>query len=229
MSVLSRIGTTVKDLLRWLHALWHWLREPHLVWATVLVLAVAGVGAFWLRSEPAFRRIGLGLQLLGSATVAWNIRGTRTLFDRPGTFALAAQWWRRRPRFRSSVVVAVGAGSIRISGGRPRVDIWHSADPNAASALETRLDAAEKNLSRIRDRLDELEQETTRSLQRQVNALEQEKRDRADDYRNARDKLEAAQAGGLHISVVGVVWLVAGVIMSSIPGELACLAGFVFP
>jgi hypothetical protein len=227
VSILTRIGNWLKDFLRWLFALWRWLREPRLVWLTTFILAIAAVGAFWLRSEPAFRWTGLGLQLLGIATVAWNIRGTRTLFGRAGTFAGAAQWWNQRPKFRASVAIAVGAGSTAISGGRARLDIWYNADPDAA--IEARIDAAEKNLSRLRDRLNEFEQETEKSLARQTNALEQEKQARTSDDKDIREKLEAAQVGGLHISVAGVVWLVGGVIMSTVPGELACLANFLFP
>jgi hypothetical protein len=119
--------------------------------------------------------------------------------------------------------------SIGIVGVRARGDIWHNADPHAASVLEGRVDAAEKNLSRLRDRLNSLELETAKDLERQVDALEQEKRERANEDKNIRDKLETAQAGGSQISVVGVVWLVAGVIMSTIPGELACLANSFFP
>ena len=229
MNIISCIGTTVKDVLRWLHALANWLREASLVWVTALVLATAGLGAFWLRSEPAFRWIGLFLQLLGIATVAWNIRGTRTLFGRPSAVALAAQWLRRRPRFRPPVNVAVAGGTLGRLSSRARVDVWSDADPHAASALEARIDAAEKNLSRLRDRLNDLKLETELNLERQVYALEQEKRERANDDKNIRDKLETAQAGGLQISVVGVVWLVVGVIMSTIPGELACLAHSFLP
>jgi hypothetical protein len=214
MSALNRI---VNYLLRWLR----WLGKPRLGWVPVLVLAIAVVGAFWLRSEPAFRRIGLVLQLLGIATVAWNIRGTRALFGRPGAFV---QWWHEHPRW-SWVVVADAAGGIEFLGRRPRVDIWHNADADAA--LEARLDAMGKNLSWVRDRLNEFQQETEKDLEQQTNALEQEKRVRASDDKGIHEKLVAAQIGGLNISVAGMWWLVVGVIMSTVPSESVCLANFI--
>ena len=133
----------------------------------------------------------------------------------------------QRPIFRASVAIAVGAGGIAISGGRARLDIWYNADPDAA--IEARIDAAEKNLSRLRDRLNEFEQETEKSLARRTKALEQEKQDRASGDKDIREKLEAAQVGGLYISMAGMWWLVAGVIMSTVPSELACLANFLLP
>jgi hypothetical protein len=229
---MSRISTTVKDALRWLYALSKYLLQELplvVIVVTSIVLLIALAIAFWVRSEPAFRWSGLALQLLGTATVAWNIHGTRTLFHLAGVFALAAQSWQRRPRFRPPPVNFSVATMMPEFNFSARLDTWHYADPNAASALEARLDAAEKNLTSTRDRLNKLEERTTQSLQQHANALEQEKLDRANDAKNVRDELKVAQAGGLHISVVGVLWLVAGVIMSTIPSELACLAGYLFP
>ncbi len=142
------------------------------------MVLIAPVLAFWLKSEPAFRVIGLVLQLLGFVTVAWNIRETQATFQRPGIISLSVEWWGRRPRFRSQVIVAAGAAFTLTSSGRAYTDIWHNADPDADSAIEARLDTAEKNLGRIRDRLNEFERETRQSLQRQDGALRQEKRKR---------------------------------------------------
>jgi hypothetical protein len=79
----------------------------------------------------------------------------------------------------------------------------------------------EKNLTRVRDQLHELERETEKRLERQINALEQEKQDRAKVDEDIREKLKTSAVGGLHISIVGVVWLFLGVIMSTGSTELA--------
>lgn len=109
------------------------------------------------------------------------------------------------------------------------MDIWDSADPKAASAIEARVDAVEKNLSKMRDRVNELEQELMQRLQQQTDAVMQERQERAKQDKKIRDKLEVAQAGGLHISMAGVVCLAIGVIMSTIPRELAYLSNSLFP
>jgi len=222
MSALRRLGVEAKKRGWWLLALCRWLLEPLLFWSTAFVLGIAVIAAIWLRSEPAFRWIGLCLQLLGIFTVAYNIRDTQERFDRPGLLALAAQWLRRRPRFSSSVAISVcaieGGDSVF---GRARVDIWHNA---GSDAVEARLDAAEKNLIRVRDQIHELERETEKRLERQINALEQEKQVRAKGDEDIREKLKTSAVGGLHISTVGVVCLFVGVIMSTGSTELADLS-----
>jgi hypothetical protein len=152
-SHLGRVGVEAKKRVWWLLALCRWLLEPLLFWFTAFVLGIAVIAAIWLRSEPAFRWIGLCLQLLGIFTVAYNIRDTRERFDRPGLLALAAQWLRRRPRFSSSVAIGAAGISSGSAAGRARLDIWHNASSDAD--LEVRLDAVEKNLTRVRDQLHE--------------------------------------------------------------------------
>lgn len=78
----------------------------------------------------------------------------------------------------------------------------------------------------VKDQLTGLEKETEKNLKRQTDALEQEKQARAKADEEIREKLKTAQTSGLHIAWRGVVWLVAGVIMSTIPGELARAPGF---
>lgn len=168
------------------------------------------MAAWKFGDEAAFRRAGLGLQLLGIGTVVVNIRGARAQFGQPSILARTAKCWRQRPRFRSPLVIVPGAGRLSISSGRARLDIWHNPDPNAASVLEARLDAAEKNLMWLRDRLNENAGETERRLQQQTNALEQEKRDRASNDDTIRTTLKTAQTGGLHVSMMGVCCLFRG-------------------
>jgi len=117
---------------------------------------------------------------------------------------------------------------MSVSGGRARVDIWYNADPNAECALEARLDAAEKNIIRLRERLHEVDLEMEQKTQQQAEALKEEKQERANEDKNIRNSLETAQTRPLHISAMGVAWLVAGVVMSTVPSELACLAHFLF-
>ena len=66
-----------------------------------LALAVCAAGValvMWVRSEPAFRWIGLALQLLGVATVAYGIRQTRSLFEQSRWHERLRAWWQSRPK-----------------------------------------------------------------------------------------------------------------------------------
>jgi hypothetical protein len=58
-------------------------------------------------------------------------------------------------------------------------------------------------------------------FRKQTDALKQEQQIRSDEDQHIRAKMELTNTGGLHISAMGALWLAIGVIMSSIPSELA--------
>jgi hypothetical protein len=148
MNALLRVCSLLLRFFHWLRAMGRWLIEPSLMWFAIVVLIAAfGVAAIF-KSEPGFRWTGLGLQFVGVGTVAWNIRGTRTQFSRPGILALVAQWFRRRPRLRSSTIVAVGTGTVVAMGLRARAEVWYPIPEDAA--LDARVDFIEKNQNLLR-------------------------------------------------------------------------------
>ena len=227
MNTLPGIFAALKNSFRWFRALGGWLGEPRLLWFTAFALAAAIIGAFWIGSERAFRLIGLALQLVGIATVAWNIRGTRTLFARPGFLTLVAQWLHRRPKFNPPPITAVMSATQAAQILSGRAEVWHNAESGAT--LHVRTDAIEKNLSRLRDRLNDFEREVRKDLRQHADALERESLVRANHDNAIDEKLEVAQVGGLHISAAGVAWLVLGVIMSTASVEWALFAKALFP
>jgi hypothetical protein len=89
--------------------------------------------------------------------------------------------------------------------------------------MEVRVNDLEKNMAFIRDSLSELQKQIDANMDRQIEALDQEKQTRARSDQQISNKLEVAQVSGLHVSMMGVVWLVVGVIMSTSSIELACL------
>lgn len=55
--------------------------------------------------------------------------------------------------------------------------------------------------------------------------LKREERTRAQEDQAIREKLEATETGGLHISAMGVLWLFIGVTLSTAATEIAkCLS-----
>jgi len=54
-----------------------------------------------------------------------------------------------------------------------------------------------------------------------VDDLKQEERNRAREDQSIREKLEATETGGLHISVMGALWLFVGVTLSTGASEIA--------
>jgi len=183
---------------------------------------VAGFAAFWADStEPRVRETGLVLELLGLSTVAWGLEKTRRDFGRPSFFANARIWWTERPRLYTRIASLAGHasfGALRASG---------TADASFAAAAdrthEERIAALESSVQQMQRRLEETRTELINavSAEREALAIERGVREKGDLEINRA--LEAAETGGLHVSMMGVVWLAVGLTLSTIPNEILCL------
>ena len=203
-------------------ALWPWLVEARHGWLSVAVIAVALVVSLRPHTaEPVIRLTGLVLQLLGIATVIWGISETRALFGHPSLVRKAAAWLGRFPLLRRDVTIAVGGASMSTAMGRARAYGTLSAGPNPT--VESRLDALEKNVTRIHERISQTQAEMDEGLQRSADALKREEQSRSAEDAAIRAKLEATGTGGVHISAIGASWLFVGVILSTASAEIAAL------
>jgi hypothetical protein len=110
-------------------------------------------------------------------------------------------------------------GIVTTDGGEVRL---HISAPVGAS-LERCIEILEENLNRLREELDHRAQRFQDKLtfvERQI--LEE------GDQRQAADKaislqIEEVAVGGLHLEIVGLWWLILGVVGTSIPNQLAKL------
>lgn len=182
------------------------------------------VGLFFYHpNEDIIRRAGLVLQLLGIGTVWLGIEETRKLFRHPPFREQAYQWvrqrWQDRPRFPGGVTIEPGVSRSTVSGGRPVVLVGTNASPDAT--VEQRLKSLEKNLTRVRQDLAKLQDTTDDQFTKQTEALKQERQSRATAEHELRELLTATETGGLHITMAGAIFLFFGVIMSTVPAELA--------
>ena len=90
---------------------------------------------------------------------------------------------------------------------------WPS--PPADASLERRVESLEEMLSIVRDQALQAERKTAETLRQHSEALDQEKQTRAEDDRAIREKLADAQVGGLHVSAMGVTWLLIGLVLTT--------------
>lgn len=173
-------------------------------------------------TEPLIRLTGLILQILGVATVIWGISETRAFFGHKPVFIAAKEWIGRFPfRTKNIVLSATGADSASTTG-HARAYVTHGAGPT--QPMQDRLDALEKNITTIHDRItntlkemDEQFRDTKQELSAEANARQ------AEDERT-RKMLETTATGGIHISAIGATWLFVGVVLSTAAPELAaCL------
>jgi len=111
-----------------------------------------------------------------------------------------------------------GLGEMKLSGsGTSR----HLAGPNAT--LEDRVRVLESNFETVDLRTIRLQEQIEQENQKRKEALDAERSTRTQEIDIVRKKLEATETGGLNISLMGLIWLATGLIMSTASLELSQL------
>jgi len=205
-----------------LKAVWPWLVEGKFVWLSLLVNAIALLIAIRPGAgEPLIRLTGLLLQILGIGTVIWGISETRALFGYPPLIAKAKSWLQRFPLLRRNIVLAASGAAVATAGGKARA--YGISGPGDNPTVESRLNALEKNVLAIHQRITETQREIDEEIHRTTDALKQEEEARRREDTEIRKTLEATGTGGVHISAIGASWLFVGITLSTASTEIAAL------
>ena len=206
----------------WIKRIASWLAQPKLVWLTAAVLLVALLAA--LRpsaTEPGVRFTGLSLQCLGLLTVLYGIAQTRKLFQRPGLVNLAKVWFLSFPKMRPPAIAAklgINLGSLSMSG---RASVRHLAGPNAG--IEDRVRVLESNVEALERRADGLQDQIDRANRERAEALLAERESREKTVHGLAAMLEASETGALDVSLMGLIWLISGLVITTASPELGRL------
>lgn len=196
-----------------------WLAEAKYVWFSVGSNLIALVFALHPgTSEPTIRLTGLVLQTLGIATVAWGISETRALFGHPSLARRARDWMQRFPLQRKSI--ALGATFVASASATGKLRGHVTYGPIDEPTTEARLEALEKNVDAIHDRITAAQKETEDELYKARASLDAESAARMEEDAIIRSKLEATGTGGIHISAIGAAWLFVGVVLSTAAVEI---------
>lgn len=202
-----------------LRALGPWLSEARHVWLALAVNVAALAIAFRSgTSEPVIRLTGLALQVLGIGTVIWGISETRALFGHPSITSKAKGWLGRFPLLKRNIVLGVAGCEMNAAFGKARAYVTYSPVPTPT--VEARLDALEKNIVSIHERISQAQNEMDQELQKANEALKAEKQSREAEDSALHAKLEATGTGGVHISAIGASWLFVGVLLSTAAIEI---------
>ena len=196
-----------------------WLAISGLIFALTVALT-----AKWLLSATlttAVRYSGTILQILGLSTVALGLRQMRRMFDRPSVGAAILRWLRRF----AAAFTAPKPLSLKCVEGIDSMEAFGDArvvlGPRPVAALDERVSILEENLKLLRNELDTKVQGVRRELGTLKESIERESQERrVADEKTAR-KIEEVAIGGLHLEVVGLVWLLLGVTAASIPDVIA--------
>ena len=89
--------------------------------------------------------------------------------------------------------------------------------------LDPRVALLEENLKRLRNELDAKEKKLMENLNTVRGVLEEERAVKGNRSSRLSNQLEEFAVGGLHLEIIGLVWLFPGVLGTSIPDEIAAL------
>lgn len=205
-----QLRTQVQAYLLWL------LVRPKLFWVGILPLVVA-TGAIWIcKTEQSARISGLALELLGIGTALWGLERTRKDFNRPSLLTLFRAWWASRPRHRKHIVSATGSSAVGASTSARGI-AWTTIDPNAP--LERQFAALCENVGRLRRDVTDLSSQHETLSRRVTDSLNAESAARSNLEQMLRGNLERAMADGLLLSLIGLVWVFMGTILTNMPCE----------
>jgi hypothetical protein len=158
------------------------------------------------------------LQILGISTVAWGISETRAVFGHASLASKTKTWLGRFPLLRRTHVLTAAGIASGAAFGKARIFGTHNP---TAQTIEARVEALEKNVVAIQDRITQTQKEMDEGFHKSAEALTREELGRRDEDKAIREKLEATGTGGVHISAIGASWLLVGAILSTASVELS--------
>jgi len=217
----------MKITVRW-RVLWGVLKDAKPVWIALCGL----IGAYLLGRvlsallstdiSARLRYTGMFLQLLGMINVAVGLRDMRRLFNRPSLGARAAAWFRALASAftvpKPATMTASVSGAFTATG---ELSLVVRAAPN--EPLERRVSILEQNLERLREEYHSKSQQLRQDLGEAKRNIEKESQERqATDAKLDRTIQEVA-VGGLHLELIGLLWLIVGTLASTIPDEIVRL------
>jgi hypothetical protein len=190
------------------------------------VVAAVVIGRLLASTPEAEVRIaGMLLQLLGLGTVAVGLSQIRRLFGRPSVVERLTGWFKRVTfifgrRKDANVYVHAATGGVTLAGSA-RVRIGASPD----APIERRLAILEENVNHLQKEVDEDVNELRGRIAQVRSQIDRETQERRADDRLTASRLEDVAIGGLHLESIGLLWLVLGVMGTSVPQEIAAWVG----
>lgn len=203
-----------------LKAVCGWFRDAWYGWLSLIIIVVAlSISLRPHVTEFSIRFTGLVLQVLGITTVIWGIHKTRVLFGHPSFTDKIKAYLSMFPLLRHDRVAtaSVSLSLDAILKGRG----YTTCGPGTNPTIEARLNAIEKNVTLIHDRINQTQKEMDAEFQKTANTIKREMQLRQTEDSAIREKLEATGTGGVHISAVGASLLFVGVILSTLAMEIA--------
>jgi hypothetical protein len=216
----------MSTLANWFIAKLNWAKENPLFWWNIaLILGTVAVSVIYpapvIESVPSDFRLkfwGLLLQLIGVFTVWHDLAHSGQTFGKSGFFPRTWTWLKAGVLGRK-VVINLESGVIAITGGKVRITQRRNTPPD--SPIEQRVEALEYNLQKIDQELESVLQEIdqrTGELKAQIKGESQKLKA---SHSALEESLTNAIVGNYAVLAFGALWLVIGMVLSTLAPEIA--------
>lgn len=209
-------------MVSWLARKANWAAENRLFWWNLaLVFACVAVIFVWPSPNAGdfrLKTLGMVLQLIGIATVWFDLTATARDFGKGGIFKRTWKWLRRGFGPQDVIGSATGISAATMTG-KMRPKLRNTIDPTAP--LPDRVAGLEAFVGQVDADLDSAYREIdTRAAELNVK-LDEERSAREGSISEVKRSLERATAGNYSTLLFGAVWLFVGVVLSTWAPEIA--------
>lgn len=194
-------------------AWWHWVKRGWPLWGSLL-LAACGLVAWSLaaHTQTTLRRIGLVYEVLGVVAVLVEMA---TAMRRHGIAWPPVQLLRylcsipvRRPR---DFTFTPGGGGIGFTGHAPVV--FQSGAPSPT--LEERVEALERRATELHQHIEQVDNRVATEERARIAAIGEEAARREQQGRRLDEGIRAIEVGSFELSLLGLLWLLVGMILTT--------------
>jgi hypothetical protein len=225
---MNRLQMFARDTASWLSRVAAWvieLREWHNLWLLLGGVVLCSLAAYFLFVgcvEQQVRYSGMFLELSGLALVARDLNKRAHMFKLSRPWDVARGWWDRRPRFRVAQAAAFevsGRGGVVLGGAA----VSASVSLGPAPTLEQRVASLEGTVVGLQQQQDKLSGRLDDERRERHSALEAERSEREAGDMQARVSLKRVAGDDLGLEIVGLAWLLLGLVFSNTSQEIAKL------
>lgn len=222
-----------RELVARYHSAGDSVRQARAALVGVIIAASSFVLSDWLAllfSDPKWtctetmRWCGMAYQIIGVLYVVYGFNEARRMFDRPGLLGSIWLWIRNLRHIVLGKKPGVLSLSAHMNTGLDGVSATVTILPPNATleekvrALEGKVNEMEKNLVKARTEAEDLRRE-------QTSALDREAQDRRLGDDASKDLIERAKIGSVSVDVVGVLFILVGIVLGTIPDVAASWFG----
>lgn len=205
--------------MKWIREIWYWIVTGKIFIMGILVfIATFILGFVTWRSEISIRSAGYGLQLLGMIFAIRGLLNIRLHFGQIPLNKLFIAWFKSFPKWKNNKVNNLYGTVHESSGLKGEVKVWTPDNPN--QPVEKRIEAIIKNLERIKSE----NYENSKCIKKLIGSHEEHKKMVTEQSKifeeKIRSDLKSLHTSDLITSLVGLIWLIVGITMSTMAQEL---------